>query len=726
MCRLIRLLSTSFLRTLVLTAGAMAAQPVFALAQPPAPPAAQAAQDAYLDETARRLVSGARQARDAARAAVGSYAALVRERTAFAAPGHRRDRPWASAERAVRVRWSAGRPGQVRIVDERFRNPGPGGNGFPSFFREPGVERFAADLFGDPFLFGLGPPFGGALGEKAVSVRDPLGDEAERYYQFRSGDTTRIRVADVDGDRDGEAVAVTVIPRYRSIRLVAAILWIDPSSMALVRAAYRPAKRADREVRRRLLHHGEWGPLIWIDSGAGAPGDDPAKGSPDLLALPVNLPFRGVVGKVEMDLSAVIVDFQQWEGGWWRPRSARWEGYFGKDMISATQRPPAGIPFTVEWTVEIEALRAPGAQLPPDPTDPEALADGDLLPPPIRRDPAKGGHDYADVATELAAIGIGRGGDAMENANPWFFRIPGIAVGLMRYNPVEGFSVGGAARRDFGWWRSELTVRAATGSLGLPDMELALQHDHPRRTTRFSVYRTLRRGPLGIGAREGEPGYYAGSADSAAFHWSHGAAIRFTPGGGRRAFFSLNLFAERDDSTATGGGRTRVGGEVEWKPWRGAFGDGSGGVGANVNVRGSVGGHSHVKAMVEGAVVVPLAWRFSLGAKAGAARVWGDPLPQDLWTIATNGSWVRGHKDEVETQRTRMGRVDLQRSLGIWRLSVYADLASVEDADYCAVGAGLVLMDGLFRLDVARGVDCGREGGSEAGWRLHPRAFAFF
>ena len=699
------------------------APPTLALAQPPGPLPPQAAQDAYLDETARRLVSGTKHARDTARAAVGAYAALIRERMAFAAPGHLRDRPWASAERAARVRWSAGEPGQVRIVDERFRNPGPGGNGFPFFFREPGVERFAADLFGDPLLFGLGPPFGGALGADGIVVQDPLGVDAERYYQFRSGDTIRIRL---DGDRDIEAVTVTVIPRYRSLRLVAAILWIDPSSMALVRVAYRPAKRADSEMRRRLLHRGEWGPLVWIDGGNGAPGDDPARASLDLLALPVNLPFLGLVGKVEMDLSAVIVDFQRWEGGRWLPRSARWEGYFGKDMIGATQRPPAGIPFAVDWTVDIEALRPPGEQLPPIPADPEAVAGGDLLPPPIRRDAANGGRDDAGVAAELAAIGIGRGRDALESANPWFFRIPGASVGLMRYNPVEGFSVGGAARRDFGWWRSELTVRAATGSLVLPDMELALQHDHPRRTTRFSVYRTLRRGALGIGAREGRPGYYAGSADSAAFHWSHGAAIRFTPGGGRRAFFSLNLFAERDDSTLTGGERTLVGGEVDWKPWWGVFGDGSGGVGANVNVRGSVGDHSHVKAMVEGAVVVPLAWRFSLGAKAGAARVWGDPLPQDLWTIATNGSWVRGHKDEVETRRTRMGRVDLQRSFGIWRLSVYADRASVEDADYCAVGAGLVLMDGLFRLDVATGVGCGREGPSEAGWRLHPRAFTFF
>jgi len=133
-----------------------------------------------------------------------------------------------------------------------------------------------------------------------------------------------------------------------------------------------------------------------------------------------------------------------------------------------------------------------------------------------------------------------------------------------------------------------------------------------------------------------------------------------------------------------------------------------------------------MKAMVEGAIVVPLLRRFSLGAKAGAARVWGGPLPQDLWEIATNGSWVRGHNGAVETGRTWMGRVDLQRSLGILRLSVYADRAWTEDADYCAAGTGLVLMDGLFRVDLARGVDCGREGSSVAVWRLQPRVFAFF
>ena len=698
------------------------AQPGIALAQAVVPDTANSVGDAFLDETARRLVVGARHTRDTTRLAIGSFSAVIRERMGFVMPGHQRDRSWASAERTVRVRWSRDEPMLVDILGDRFDNPGPGSRGFPGFFREPGMERFAADLSGDPFLFGLGPPFGGALGADAVGVEDPLRAGSEQYYQFRSGDTTRVQL---DGGREITTIAVIVIPRYRSIRLIAAFLWIDPASMALVRVAYRPAKRVDQEMKRRLVHHGEWRPLVWMDSGAGAPGDDPARGSPNIIELPINLAFRGLAGRVELDLSTVVVDLEPREGRHWLPRAARWKGHFGKEAVTATRRPPPGIPFTVAWTVDLEAVRAPG-QPAPMPAAADAPVGGDLLPPPVWRDTTSAGRENSSVASDLAAIGIGRGGEAMENANPWFFRIPGTSVGLMRYTPVEGFSVGGSVRRDLGWWRSELTVRPATDRLALPDMELAFQHNHPLRTTRLSFYRALRLGDLGVGAIDGRPGYFVAAEDSVNLHWSHGAMVRLTPGDGRRNRLSLSVFAEHDEEIVTGAARNRVGGALEWKPWWGAFGDESLGGGANLVVRGSLGDDPHVRSLIEGALVIPLAWRFSLGAQAGMAGVWGEPAEQDLWRIATSGSWIRGHSDAVPTSRTWMGRVDLQRSLGFVRLSVFGDWASAESADYCAVGAGLVLMEGLLRLDVARGVRCGREGPSKTGWGFHPRAFTFF
>ena len=431
--------------------------PGHALAQPPDPGAASPAQDAYLDETAHHLVLGARHARDTAQLAIGTYTALIRERVGMVFPTFQRDRPWVNGERVARVRWSRDEPGEVHVLDARFRRnglaPGRLGRAFPELH----AQHFAADPYGNPFVYGLGPPIGASLGTAAINVRDPLGADAERYYQFRSGDTTQVQL---DGGRTVEAVPVTVVPRYRSIRLVAAILWIDPASMALVRVAYRPAKRVDREMRGRAVHGGKWQPRVWIDGGegGGAPDDDPATPPPSLFARLVNLSAYRMAAKLEVDLAAVVVDFAPWEGRHWLPRNVRWDGHVAWEIVSATAFVPPGVPFSADWALDIEDVRAPGEPLPPIaadqaasaflPTDPAAPADGsELLPPSIWRDSPSVWRDSPAVSGELAAIGTGQGGDRSEAANPWFFFPPGMALGLMRYTPIEGYSAGSRAGR---------------------------------------------------------------------------------------------------------------------------------------------------------------------------------------------------------------------------------------------------------------------------------------
>ncbi|MYK67729.1 MAG: hypothetical protein F4022_14865, partial [Gemmatimonadetes bacterium] len=328
-------------------------------AQPPNPVAATPTQDAYLDETARRLVLGARHARDTARLATDSYTALVRERVGFVFPTFQRDRPWVSGERAARVRWSRDGPAEVRVLDARFRRHGPAPGGLARAFPELHAEQLAADPYGNPFVYGFGPTVGAAMGTAAIAVRDPLGADAERYYQFRSGDTIRLQL---DGADTIDAVAVTVIPRYRSIRLVAAILWIDPGSYAVVRVAYRPAKRVDREMRGRFLHGGGWDPRVWIDGGqgGGAPGDDPATPPPGLIARLVNIAAYRMAAKLEIDLAAVVVDFALWEGRHWLPRRVRWDGHLAWEIVSATAFVPPGVPFAADWALEIEEVRVAG------------------------------------------------------------------------------------------------------------------------------------------------------------------------------------------------------------------------------------------------------------------------------------------------------------------------------------------------------------------------------
>ena len=285
---------------------ALAAQTPDAL--PPGP-----ARGAYLDETARRLVTGAKAARDTARLGIDSYTALIRERVGVEAPSLRRDRPWMHGERAIRVRWSRTEPDVAHVLGARFRHPGSA-PGRSQFFPGLRTERFAADPLADPFVFG-----------SAVFMRpraadfltlSPLRPDSERHYRFRSGDTISVRFGD---GRAVRAVAVAVIPRYRSVRLVSAIMWIDPESFRLVRVAFRLAKKIDREMSWR-----------WAGGGVGLTVDlgvlDSAEARPDssLWAAPRT---QGLVGgllsgmlnnslpRMELDISTVVAEYGLWRCG---------------------------------------------------------------------------------------------------------------------------------------------------------------------------------------------------------------------------------------------------------------------------------------------------------------------------------------------------------------------------------------------------------------------------
>ena len=239
-----------------------------------------------------------------------------------------------------------------------------------------------------------------------------------------------------------------------------------------------------------------------------------------------------------------------------------------------------------------------------------------------------------------------------------------------------------------------------------------------------SFYRALRDAEPGEGDT-GTPGLYA-TGDAADFHRSHGAAIRVLPLASERNWLSLRLFAEQDTDIGTDKRRNRVGAGVAWRPWWGRLASGSFGGGGRASVRASVGDNPHVRAVVEGALVIPLASRISLGMHAAAGRVWGEPALQDLWRIGGSGSWLRGHADAVRASRIQMARLDLQRQIRFLRFSLFADWASAGGEDFYALGAGFVYMDGLLRLDVARGLRRGRKGGPEAVLRLHLLDGMFF
>lgn len=715
------------------------------------------ARDAYLDETARHLILGARAARDSSRLDIDSYTALIRERVSVEGPTLRRHQPWVNGERAVRVRWSRTEPDIVHVLGARLRQLGVW-SGDAEVFPGLQAERFAVDPLEDPFRFGL--LFAGAS-DADVNVHSPLQADSERYYQFRSGDTVTVGLG---GDEVVRAVAVTAIPRYRDIRLLSAMMWIDPESFGVARVAYRLAKKLDRELHWQVRRGGRWRPGLQVRSG-----DDSDEASADSLDSPPGIFDRLVNGVVnqslpglEMDISTVVADYGLWERRHWLPRSVTWRGHMAViEGISATAPPiDPTVPSTFDWTVAIEDIRERGAtstagtpatadealQLwseegdsigrEPESEDPaetvtiipanrEALTASKLLPPSIREDD-RGMDDatLARIASDLQAIGVGAEGDIYEAQSPWIFAPPGKALRLLRYNPVERVSVGTRLRRDFVWGSAELTARVGTAALDAPDINLTLRRDQPRLRMLISFYRALRNGDPGDRSASG-PGLYA-TGDPADFYWAHGASVRLLPRSNEKQWPTFLLRAERHNDIATDSRFDRFGAGVSWRPWWGAFDYGSVGGGGRISLQGLAGDNPHVRAVVEGALTVPLPARMSLGMQAGMAQLWGDPAPQDLVSIGGTGSWLRGHSGAVRSSRIQMARLDLQRPVRFLRLSVFGDWAAAASTDFYAVGMGIAYMGGLFRLDIARGLRRGREGGPEAVFRFHFLDSAFF
>ncbi len=720
------------------------------------------ARDAYLDETARRLVLGLKSVRDTALSDIEAYTALVRERVGVEFPAHRRDRPWMHGERAARFRWSRREPTVVRVLGARFRDPVLG-SGNSQLFPGLRTERFAVDPMGDPFHFAFGLFVSSSDAE--APARSPLETASERNYRFRSGDTVTVRF---DDDRTLSAVAVTAIPRYRSARLVSAIMWIDPDSFRLVRVAYRPAKKMDREMSWRLMADGglrmEW----TFDLGAADPSEaattesEPAPDSSSddegLFARLVNGAFDNAMPRHEADISVVFVDYGLWEMRHWLPRAVRLRGYMRAADVTANEVAPPLIRAMIDWTLEVESVSERGAEVAPGvpataadalrlwrqegdsvggvlggagpgetitvtPSNRQALESSDLLPPTLWEEDRSVVDDAdAEIAVELATIGSADSDGEIEGPSPWFFDPPGKTLRLLRYNPVERLSVGTRLQRDWTWGSAALTARVGTARLEPPDVDLTLQRDRPSHRMLLSFYRALRDvRPQGDEA----PGVFA-TGDASDFHWSHGASLRLLPSARDRSWLSLRLFAERDAGIGTADRRNRVGAAATWRPWWGGADIGAVGGGGRASVHVSRGDRPHVRAVVEAAAVIPLAERVSMGLQVGSARVWGDPATQDLWRIGDNGGWLRGHAETVRAARVEMARLDVQRQIGFLRLSVFADWASTGGRDFQALGAGLVLMEGMMRLDMVRGLGRETQNAPEPVLRLHLWGDAFF
>lgn len=181
----------------------------------------------YADAAVRRLLSRARAVRGERDTTLRSVELTWRERVYVGVSGERfrRERALLHQQRAARVRWGLDRERTVRWLGRRSRSA---------------VGEARVDFAGD---FGFVDPASDRLFVGDGWAVHPLADTAVRHYRYRTGDTLGIEAA----GRRVTLVEVLVEPREARFDLVAGSFWFDEDAGVLVRAAYRPARDFDLE-----------------------------------------------------------------------------------------------------------------------------------------------------------------------------------------------------------------------------------------------------------------------------------------------------------------------------------------------------------------------------------------------------------------------------------------------------------------------------------------------
>lgn len=664
---------------------------------------------AYADEATRELVRLARGHRGAIDASVFHYRTTAHQRISVGIRALRRERLLYRRETASVVDWWRDRPSRVRVEGAREAIP----IAVPGLRIPDDLESWARDFVlepGDDRLFAT--PTDGDF------AWHPLVEGGEALYRYAIGDTTVIQLPDRTRVR---LVELRAIPRERDVRVVTGSFWIELDSHAIVQALFRPAREFDLERDLARLDPGE---------------EDELDGIPAMLK-----PIR-------FEIDYVTVDYGLWELRWWMPRLIGFRG-------SLTMG-PATFPLSLEirysdYTVEADPMGLP--ELPPvirhlagDPTSVPrpysypirvTVADtADLLASPLLVESFYAQGDALITEGELRDL-ADRLGELP--STPWEVRRPRVTPpwvpgrGLVRYNRVEGLSVGARVDWDLGRARLDLTGRLGTADLE-PVIELGAEVPALRRRWRIAGYHRLAVAdpsirPLGLG--NSLTALLLGR-DDGTYYRATGVEVGLEPAHG--SGYSARLYAERQRSApvstdlslphlvdeGTGfrpnimaapadqlGLALTAGGErgldpagLRWGGW--------------LDLRAETGTHTFVRPgltlRASGPVLGLLA---ALELAAGTTfDAGGDPPPvQAAWFLGGPGT-LRGFPGAA-LAGTDYGRVraELANQFPAARLTLFSDAgwagtAHALDSNDIAVSVGLgaSLLDGLLRVDLARAV----------------------
>lgn len=720
-----------------------------------------APRDTFLDPGARELLRRVRVGKESREAAITHYSALARERISMGVRALGRDRLVYRRELAAHVDWRRDGPSRITVAGAREAVPiAIKGVRVPESLGSD-VGDLAFDPANQKLLVGL---------NQGDFVRNPLARGSGADYRFASGDTTTIRLPD---GRTVRLIELRVIPRRADFQLISGSFWVDSASDAVVEAVYRPARvfNMSRDLAR-------------IDS----------TDSDDARDVP------GILKPIELDIQYIAVEYGLWDLRWWLPRlisfhaeasiahrarfplvyersytdytvSAAPAQAVGPDTLTALAR---GDVASGDSTAAGDTATAAAADTATDPasagwgdlaaadwkagkcaprvglrcscdhgechyyrvvipSDSAALLTSDLLPPSIyeRGEP---------LLTRAEAEQIGQLVDQLPRA-PWRMTPPRLrwglgAPGLLRYNRVEGLSVGARVDWDLGRARADVIGRLGLGDLQ-PEAMLELRRPGPG-GLRVALYRRL--SPV---SEEVRPFSLSNSLQALLFGVDDGDYYRAwgaeLMGGSAGGGVSWRLFGERQGPASVGTQlslrhlmdrayefrpniaaqpATLAGADVRLRLDRGLNATGVR-WGGRVDVEAATGDFSYARPGLTAYLTLPLPASLLVGAEASAGTTVGTAPLQRLWYLGGAGS-LRGYGgDAAHGPAFWRARLELSNQLPAARLAIFSDAGwAGPRADFgrgqplLGVGVGASFLDGLVRVDLAHALRGSR------GWRL--------
>ena len=728
-------------------------------------------ENAYQDAAVEHLIERARAARRARSEGLESFEVTYRERIYAGLRGEivRRERALFHQERAARIHWKKNGDRTIRWLGLRRGVPIIGMR-IPLEEEDGAIDDDALDTDFD-FL----DPAEDRIFLGSDWALHPLADSAALHYRYRSGDTLRIQFA--GSDRLVTLVEAIVEPREARFDRIRASLWFDDENAVLVRAAYRPGRDFDLETEepedaeevpgflRPIRFAVEY---ITVDYGLQElrwwlPNRMAFDGTVSVGALaemPVRLEW--VFDEYAFDRPDSL-DVEPLPEGWTRiVRDARPDSYYEGQRGDRRRLRRRG--DRAEDAPEPEAGDAPEPEDAPaaeaDSLAEEALpqvvhvipSEEELLASPELPEPMLGGKAMAFSDDEIAQLKArldraraprpALGGPRFE----W-----GLGPGLIRFNRVEGlspavrFSVPTGAHTRF-----EATARIGVAEWE-PHLELAIKRRTFGGSLGLGVYRRL----VDVGDW-GRPLGFGNTLNTLVFAYDQGMYYRPTgielTGSRTTGPWRLEgrLFGERHRSARKNTDVTlsNIWTDVELPENIAADRGDFFGLAGRVRVFSGVdptapivsgtawgeaasGDADYGRLAAQTALATPLLGRLTGALELGAGTTFGSPPTQRLYYLGGPYT-LRGFKvGSARGEAFWLARAELGLSFkvvpfeespvgGGVRLMLFGDAAWAGARDdfgaddyKIGVGAGASFLDGLFRIDLARGV----RGGSD--WWLH-------